>query len=141
MAMIDEGETDWKLIGIDVNDPLASKLNDVEDIDRFMPGYLAATNEWFRIYKIPAGKPENTFAFNGEAKGREFALQIINEVREQWIGLKDGEAPAKLSLVNTTQDKHAITDEAAAAIVAQAPAPAAPAPVDPSVHKWYYIKL
>jgi hypothetical protein len=27
MALLDEGETDYKLIAIDVNDPLASKLN------------------------------------------------------------------------------------------------------------------
>ena len=27
MALIDEGETDWKVIAIDVNDPLAEKLN------------------------------------------------------------------------------------------------------------------
>ena len=27
MALIDEGETDWKLLAIDVNDPLASKMN------------------------------------------------------------------------------------------------------------------
>jgi inorganic pyrophosphatase len=27
MAMIDEGETDWKVIGIDVKDPLADQIN------------------------------------------------------------------------------------------------------------------
>jgi inorganic pyrophosphatase len=27
LAMIDEGETDWKVIVIDVNDPLAAQLN------------------------------------------------------------------------------------------------------------------
>lgn len=27
MALLDEGETDWKVLAIDVNDPLASKLN------------------------------------------------------------------------------------------------------------------
>lgn len=27
MALIDEGETDWKVIAIDINDPLAEKLN------------------------------------------------------------------------------------------------------------------
>lgn len=27
MAMIDDGETDWKVIAIDVNDPLAEKMN------------------------------------------------------------------------------------------------------------------
>jgi len=58
MAMIDEGETDWKLIAINVNDPLADQLNDVDDIDKVMPGLISATHEWFRIYKIPAGKPE-----------------------------------------------------------------------------------
>ncbi|KAG5439338.1 hypothetical protein PCK2_000836, partial [Pneumocystis canis] len=66
MALLDEGETDWKIIVIDVNDPLASKLSDVEDIERHLPGLIRATNEWFRIYKIPDGKPENSFAFSGE---------------------------------------------------------------------------
>jgi inorganic pyrophosphatase len=28
-AMIDEGETDWKVIGIDITDPLADKLNGI----------------------------------------------------------------------------------------------------------------
>ncbi len=27
MALLDEGETDWKVIVIDITDPLASKLN------------------------------------------------------------------------------------------------------------------
>merc|ERR1712000_317314 len=34
-----------------VDDPLAPKLNDVEDVERHLPGLLRATNEWFRIYK------------------------------------------------------------------------------------------
>ena len=29
-----------------------------------------ATNEWFRIYKIPSGKPVNQFAFEGKAKDK-----------------------------------------------------------------------
>lgn len=41
------GETDWKVIGIDVNDPNASKLNDIDDIEKVFPGQLAATNEWY----------------------------------------------------------------------------------------------
>jgi len=56
LALIDEGETDWKLLAIDVTDPLAEKLNDIEDIEREMPGFIAATVEWFKIYKIPDGK-------------------------------------------------------------------------------------
>lgn len=48
MALLDEGETDWKILAIDVNDPLAPKLNDIEDVERHLPGLIRATNEWFR---------------------------------------------------------------------------------------------
>ena len=86
-ALIDEGETDWKILAIDVTDPMADKLNDVNDIEKLMPGYLRATVEWFRIYKIPDGKPENQFAFNGEPKNAEFSLNIIEETHKYWQGL------------------------------------------------------
>lgn len=29
-----------------------------------------ATVNWFKIYKMPTGKPPNDFAFNGEAKDK-----------------------------------------------------------------------
>lgn len=81
MALLDEDETDWKIIVIDVNDPLAPRLNDIEDVERHLPGLLRATNEWFRIYKIPDGKPENQFAFSGECKNKKSAPPIPAEVR------------------------------------------------------------
>ncbi|KAG9508382.1 Inorganic pyrophosphatase, partial [Fragariocoptes setiger] len=84
MALIDDGETDWKLLVISANDPLASKLNDLDDINKVMPGLVQNTHDWFRDYKIPDGKPPNEFAFNGEAKDRAFAEQIIKETHEQW---------------------------------------------------------
>jgi inorganic pyrophosphatase len=40
MALLDEGETDWKVIVVDVNDPLASKLNDIEDVEQHLPGLV-----------------------------------------------------------------------------------------------------
>ena len=95
MALLDEGETDWKIIAIDVNDPLAHKLNDIEDVEKHLPGLLRATNEWFRIYKIPDGKPENVFAFAGEAKNKEFALKVIEETRVAWERLIMAEIPNK----------------------------------------------
>ena len=38
LALIDDGETDWKLLAIDVNDPLAKSLNDIGDVEKLMPG-------------------------------------------------------------------------------------------------------
>ena len=49
----------------------------------------------FRIYKIPDGKPENQFAFSGEAKNKKYATEIIHECHEAWRRLAAGESPAK----------------------------------------------
>lgn len=40
-----------------------------------------------QIYKIPDGKPENEFAFNGEAKNATFATEIVNETHRFWQSL------------------------------------------------------
>jgi inorganic pyrophosphatase len=47
------------------------------------------------IYKIPDGKPENQFAFSGEAKNKKYATAIIHECHEAWRRLITGESPAK----------------------------------------------
>jgi len=65
--------------------------SDIEDIERLMPGYLRATVEWFRIYKIPDGKPENQFAFSGEPKNAAFAKKMIEETHKYWQCLSSKE--------------------------------------------------
>uniref|UniRef100_A0A8C7ELJ0 inorganic diphosphatase n=1 Tax=Neovison vison TaxID=452646 RepID=A0A8C7ELJ0_NEOVI len=84
LALIDQGETDWKIIAINVNDPEASKFHDIDDVKKYKPGYLEATLNWFKFYKVPEGKPENQFAFNGEFKNKAFALEVIKSTHECW---------------------------------------------------------
>lgn len=105
MALIDDGETDWKLIVIKADDPLADSMNDIGDVEVQMPGLLKATYDWFRHYKIPDGKPPNSFAFEGQAKGADFAGKIIKETHQQWKDLmfkskKDSEHSPSLELQN-----------------------------------------
>ncbi|KAI8927966.1 inorganic pyrophosphatase [Entophlyctis helioformis] len=144
MALIDEGETDWKVICIDVNDPLAPKLNDIEDVEKHLPGLLRATNEWFRIYKIPDGKPENNFAFSGEAKNRKYATEVVQECNEAWKRLivdNNLHTEQNIRVANATVDespfKVAADDAAYAALPKSAPKPAHP--VDPSIDKWFFL--
>jgi hypothetical protein len=47
---------------------------DISDVERLKPGYLEATVDWFRRYKVPDGKPENEFAFNAEFKNKVLCL-------------------------------------------------------------------
>ncbi|CAO3653666.1 unnamed protein product [Cunninghamella echinulata] len=95
LALLDEGETDWKLIAIDIKDPLADKLNDIDDIKQYFPELIQATHHWFKIYKMPDGKPENQFAFGGECKNKSYALSVIQETHEAWQRLIQGKIPCK----------------------------------------------
>lgn len=95
LALLDEGETDWKIVVVDVTDPLAEKLNDASDVEKVCPGLIDATRHWFRVYKVPDGKPENQFAFNGELKDRSFALNIIEETHRSWKELIEGKVSSR----------------------------------------------
>jgi nucleosome-remodeling factor subunit len=142
LALIDEGETDWKILAIDVTDPDADKLNDIEDIEKVKPGFLRATVEWFGIYKIPDGKPMNKFAFGGEPKNAEFALKIIEETHEFWVQLtKTVPNTSNLCCDSVTDPNSPFKlDAAAAAAVVDKSAPLGPAqPVDPYVNRWHYV--
>jgi inorganic pyrophosphatase len=103
-AMIDEGETDWKVVAIDVKDPLADKLNDASDIEKHMPGKLKEVFEFLRDYKIPDGKPANQFAFNGELKNKKFAIEVVEETYKEWNTLIQDPNP-KIQTFNTTNNK------------------------------------
>ncbi|KAF9163437.1 Inorganic pyrophosphatase [Actinomortierella ambigua] len=146
MALLDEGETDWKVIVVDIHDPLASKLNDIEDVERHLPGFIRATNEWFRIYKIPDGKPENQFAFSGEAKNKKYATEVIHETHGAWKRLISGEIPSKseaydIQVYNTSVGASPYKVSNDDEIVKNVPANTAKAPasIDPSIDKWFFI--
>lgn len=87
LAMIDEGKTDWKVIGIDITDESATRLTDVSDIDVYMPGLIKMTHDWFKFYKIADGKPANMFAYNGRAKTKSFTVNVLQETHQQWCSL------------------------------------------------------
>ncbi|KAL8656131.1 MAG: hypothetical protein Q9210_000457 [Variospora velana] len=139
MALLDEEETDWKIIVIDVNDPLAPRLNDIEDVERHLPGLLRATNEWFRIYKIPDGKPENQFAFSGECKNKKYATDVIRECAEAWERLIIGKVqPGGISLANTSVN-HSAAKEAPGSRKIKPNEDLPPAPIDGIYDKWFFI--
>lgn len=142
LAMIDEGETDWKLLAIDVTDPLAEQINDIGDLETVMPGYLAATVEWFTIYKMPDGKPANKFAFNNEAKDKAFAQTVIEQCNDQWKALMALDAdPEGVSRACTqTESSAKISAEDAEAVVAAGAAAGEDGEINrEAVEKWHYI--
>ena len=91
LAMIDDEETDWKLVCIDANDPWADSVDDIEDVDRVFPGLLYTVREWFRNYKVPDGKPQNQFALDEHFMNAAYAYDVIYETHEAWAALIEGD--------------------------------------------------
>ncbi|KAI6181222.1 Inorganic diphosphatase [Aphelenchoides besseyi] len=141
IALLDEGETDWKLVGIDVNDPAASYINDITDVESEFPGLLSATYEWFKIYKIPAGKPENSFGFNGEFKNREFAHEVINQTNAFWKSLiKEGNSQLNTE-THTPGAAHKADDTEWKKIVDAQKDIGVDSPLPEDVDKWHFVTI
>lgn len=90
LAMIDDGELDWKILAINKNDPMADKLNDVNDIETHMPGVISGVREWFRWYKTPDDKPLNAFGFDEKCLDKATAIKVIEETNGFWKDLTSG---------------------------------------------------
>merc|ERR1712166_1152783 len=100
-SMIDDGELDWKMVAIQVDDELADQLNSVEDLERLCPGTISGIREWFRWYKTPDGKPINGFGHNEELLNADKALDVIEETHKFWQDLRAGKTdPGKLWVGN-----------------------------------------
>lgn len=135
VALIDEGETDWKVLAIDVEDPLASEIDDITGLEAKMPGLLAATVEWFKIYKIPDGKPENQFAFDGKAKDAAFALNIVQSLHGQWKTMMERESEPE-GLTRVTAAK--LADGEGSEIVHAHPESGLSGDIPDAIDKWYF---
>jgi len=80
-AMIDAGETDWKILVIDTADPKADKVNSIEDAQREFPGAIDTVFEFLENYKTPT---KNQFAFDGKLLDKTKALDVIEHTHQQW---------------------------------------------------------
>jgi len=91
LAMIDDGELDWKVIAIATDDELAKEYNDIDDVPAAVKDGI---REWFRWYKTPDDKPLNGFGFDEKWLDAKAAGEVIEETHEAWKKLRSGDTDA-----------------------------------------------
>lgn len=62
LELIDEGETDHKIIALRAKDPNAANINNMQDLEKFKPGTTDRLVDWLKNYKTSDGKPQNSLA-------------------------------------------------------------------------------
>lgn len=99
LELIDEGETDHKILCISLRDPDYSRIHSLDDLERIKPGHISRLRDWLKRYKTSDGKPENRLASEIPRSAQE-AMSVISETNKRWETLcgKDGTSRAKLSL-------------------------------------------
>jgi inorganic pyrophosphatase len=111
MALLDEAETDWKVLAIDAAHPLAYSIKTAEDIEKHWPGKIDAVREWFRNYKTTDGKGMNDFAADGAVLDVGQAQAVIWETHAAWARLCKGEIPANGLAIPDTPNSAALGEE------------------------------
>ncbi|KAG0172518.1 Inorganic pyrophosphatase [Apophysomyces sp. BC1015] len=137
VALVDDNETDWKVVVINVRDPLAPKIHDITDVDTYKPGLLNATNHWFEMYKTPTGQDPNRIVFGGQTKNKTFATKVILDTHMSWKALINGTTDKKnIQTINVSVNQSPYRVAPNTSLPPETAQP--PAPIDPSIDKWYY---
>ncbi|KAF5138824.1 Inorganic pyrophosphatase [Metarhizium anisopliae] len=163
LAMIDDNTTDWKVIAIDVRDPLANLVSSVEELDKYRPGLSKSFLDWFiasqtlsplppdtvftntiKYYKVARGKGLNPIIGNEYVNARTMNAKLA-ESHQHWSDLVLGkEDRGKISIWQTTNPRACKTyvkpeDATKKFEIPEKsnilPPAARPAPYD----RWYYV--
>jgi inorganic pyrophosphatase len=129
-GMIDDGETDWKVIAINVNDPKANLVNSFADINEHFPGKLTEIFAFLRYYKMPAGSgaPNKFYSSKGiedpynPSKGEDppqlslcdgpdAAIVVIRETYDQWRELYE-KGDIEINIESKSVDPGAVVNSA-----------------------------
>ena len=102
LELIDEGETDHKIIALRASDPRASSVRSLDDLERSSPGLTARLVDWLKMYKTSDGKGINQLANNERPTSASEAGAIIAECEQRAAGAARGaERAARVLLPHT----------------------------------------
>lgn len=138
------GESSWKVVAIDINDPLADEIHELSDIVKHCPGLMKGTLEWLKLTQIADGKPDNRQGYGGEVRGIGYTQNIVKEYNTLWRQLILNEVPSNcIACINTTvaDSPYYINGSDGFDYIELSPPLTDPLPIAESVDKWHFIQL
>ena len=81
IPLIDEGETDWKIIAINKDDPNTDKINDIDDLNIKIKNDLL---DWFINYKKISKGVTNIIGMDNKIQNKNLALSVIETCHRLW---------------------------------------------------------
>lgn len=103
LELIDEGETDHKILCISMTDPLSSTVRTIDDLERAKPGTVELVKTWLKRYKTTDGKPVNSLASETPSSVDQ-ALGVVAEVHSRWERLCGKDGTRRAALPSATEE-------------------------------------
>lgn len=144
IAPNDGGETDWKILVIDINDPIAPYVNTVADVEKYRPGVAAAFYDWFQYYKVARGDDVIPIVGDAYQNASYITEHVLPQGYEWWVDLVAGRIdPDGLATNQTSFEEFesyvapSETEKAFGIPVQDDVQPAAEKPAE--YDEWYYL--
>jgi 3'-phosphoadenosine 5'-phosphosulfate synthase len=103
LELIDEGETDHKILCIALSDKDSSRIHNMDDLEAVKPGTLANIIDWWKHYKTSDGKAVNSLA-SESPRTVEQAWEVVEEVHSRWLTLCGHDGTRRASLSSHTEN-------------------------------------
>ncbi|KAL4918734.1 inorganic pyrophosphatase [Aspergillus aurantiobrunneus] len=144
IAPNDGGETDWKVLAIDVNDPIAPLVDNFADVEKYRPGLVQSYRDWFTYYKVARGDDLIPIVGNSYVNAT-FAAATVAQSHGFWLDLVKGTVDTGEINYNQTSRPdipHSFISKSSATDRLGLPAesdekPAAPKPA--RFEQWFYL--
>ncbi|GKT79824.1 inorganic pyrophosphatase [Colletotrichum tofieldiae] len=146
LALADGNETDWKILAIDTNDPLAPLINSYQDVEKYRPGTVKTFRDWWTHYKVARG--DAVIEIIGDLYQNVTYMQnVIEESHKTWAELIGGQVDSNEINYNQTSRsdvKKSFIDKSSTTAKFGIPAksriePAAPRPE--KYNRWFYLDI
>jgi len=87
LELIDEGEVDYKIVALRVDDADAWRVHDMASLEVAKPGTTSRLANWLTKYKTAEGKGLNALAEGGVPQGPEGAMTVVAACHARWFAL------------------------------------------------------
>ncbi|KAJ4983225.1 inorganic pyrophosphatase [Stagonosporopsis vannaccii] len=104
LSVVNDDETDWKMMGIDMKNPLAAVVNSIEEVEKYRPVITQAFYDWFDGFQ-----EDKTLIISTGDQDQIFCLQQVAESHDFWKDLVSGTAYLNEFEIAHTSNENLIT--------------------------------
>jgi len=84
LGLIDDGQMDWKILGMEINEAKAKGVRTIKDYEQLYPGAISEVRKWFLEKAADEGKHHYEYLINGKVIPVADTLDVIQDSQKHY---------------------------------------------------------